>query len=77
MWKIDKGVPVPKRGHRLEKAPLLDMAVGDSFFVPKNDEDGDTFRGRMYGKAKTAGIRVTIRRVEEGGVDGHRVWRIE
>ncbi len=75
--KIDKQVPLPsgRRGNRPEVLQALKtMEVGDSFFYP---DIRDSFRGNVYWRAGYVGIKVTVKRVTEDGIDGVRVWRIE
>lgn len=72
-FEIQKGIPLPKinrgtNGGRKWKYPLLEMEVGDSFFAPDTRPS--------VGSARKHGIKVTVRRVTEDGVDGWRVWRV-
>lgn len=69
-YEIEKDVPVPSpaTGSGL-KYPFVQMAVGDSFFVP--GKTSRVFGGIAGSYAKRLGIKVTMRTMD-GGV---RVWR--
>lgn len=75
MIEIQKNVPIPSNRGRPIKYPLASMEVGDSFFV------ATTYRTALGAPAarcrKKTGFRFAIRAVEENGVKGVRVWRIE
>jgi hypothetical protein len=70
--KIDKRVPIPK-GHNAggQTAALKALKVGDSFFAPGATSNSFTMRSYMRPK------KFTIRTLEENGVKGVRVWRVE
>ena len=70
MYQIDKGVPTP--GKEI-KYPFARMDVGDSFFIPGGNSSS---RGGIYQSARNAGVKVSMRQVEESGVKGVRVWRV-
>jgi hypothetical protein len=66
-FKIEKGVPMPKRRGRLSLYPFGKMSVGDSIFLPKiRNASNLTQRFRKKGWKFSA-------RTVNGGV---RVWRI-
>ena len=68
-FKIEKGVPIPKKGREKKVWPFDEMAVGDSFFVTAD----------LHGRAQTAASwysrrdrkKFTVRKVD----GGYRVWR--
>jgi hypothetical protein len=70
MIQIDKDVPMPKEV-RYNKYPWLEMAVGDSFFIPDGTKNYPS-RVAGYATKRHAPKRFTARRVE----GGTRVWRI-
>ena len=81
MFKIDKGIPIEKaqRQHR-SKYPFHAMTQGDSFFTPIKPV---TTKQRM-GQLKSAAFQCSthhpewkfaFRQVNEGGIDGIRIWR--
>lgn len=71
MFKIDKGVPVPRKETTY---PFPRMEVGDSFFIPGGT---NASRSGVYNCAKNLGMKAKLRQTTEDGVDGVRVWRIE
>ena len=77
--KINKNVPLPKRGPRHDDDPvriaLLTLEIGDSFWVPK-EGSGKSFSSNIITRADRQDIRVTVRsEVSEDGIAGWRVWR--
>ena len=87
--RIDAGIPIPRRsGLRLGTlpVPIFRMKLGESFFYAPPTEDGTVrrldrvedarFRALVWSRAKVAGVKVTVTRTVEDGVDGYRVWRI-
>ena len=71
---IDKNVPLlPRAG----KYPWADLGVGDSFLIERETGEPAAASHRhcsgLYARAKSLGMKITIRSVE-GGI---RVWRIE
>lgn len=69
-YKIEKGIPTPKRRPYRAKYPFPHMSVGDSFFAPDNVE---CVRRAAY----AWGVRYKWKfhcSLENGGV---RVWRVE
>jgi hypothetical protein len=84
---IEKGVPIPDgrytNGGR-EKYPFRRMEIGDSFFVSDEGRmSGQWLRAKLYTYAASVrkrgvpDLRITARVVEENGVSGVRVWRVE
>lgn len=65
--KIEKGIPIPARHIH---TPLIDMVVGDSYFI---EGDVDKLRNSAYQAAKRLGIKLTSRK--EG--KGMRIWRVK
>lgn len=77
--KIDDNVPVPpsSRGGRKYDFPFADLKPGKSFFHPLPDGLAMTsFLSVVTHAAKRAKVKVTKRRVCEGGSVGVRVWRM-
>lgn len=72
-YKIDKGVPYPKKRKPTSRFPFQDMEVGDSFFLTK--DDANTVRAVASIFARRHGITLTVRNTTEQGVEGKRVWR--
>lgn len=77
-FKIEKNIPIPTvRGHDTSsKYPLLDMKIGDSFFVPtNNDKDKSTVASGISYWAKRINMRGCFtRRTVKGGL---RIWRVK
>lgn len=88
MFNIEKSIRLPERkikmrGTRKRKFPVMDMAVGDSFFAPGYVPSAQQ---RMFDTEKTItssgwrravpGSKWMIRTVVEAGVRGVRVWRV-
>jgi hypothetical protein len=56
--------------------PFKKMAAGESFFKPiRAGAHQNQTRSNIYYCAKIAGVRVTVSRVVEDGIDGYRVWK--
>lgn len=66
--KIEKGVPMPPRGYDL---PFEQMAVGDSFLLPKAVSAGYC-RQLINLAQKRLSRKFSLRRT----ADGYRCWRI-
>lgn len=69
--KIDKGIPLPRKGSCGEFSL---MHVGDSVFIP-NKKSGD-----VHGKFKhliRKGRKFSARNCEVDGVAGCRLWRVK
>lgn len=80
VFKVEKGVPAPKRHHRM-KYPFREMEVGDSFFVPLTSTSGlpSTLRSNISASARSVfgqSGRIETKTVEESGVLGFRVWLV-
>ena len=74
-YKIDKGIPLPAAvGGRKPKYPLLDMQIGDSFFVAK--PPSVMYATTSYYSKKYGG-EFTLAKWEENGVSGTRIWRVK
>lgn len=72
--QIEKNIPIPA----VTRAPygeyskvLANMEVGDSF-TAEGDNMG-TLQSRIRQSAKSLGIKITARKIEEGKL---RVWRV-
>lgn len=70
-FKIEKNIPLAKKGGAARAYPLDQMEVGDSFFVPGGKS------GNVTPSAHYRGIKIKTRTVTESGVKGLRVWRVE
>jgi hypothetical protein len=78
MYKIEKGVPIPKRPYgvaALSAYPLAKMEVGDSFFVPFAGEDPPIVRQRLNFALWGGTRKMKMRFATRGTEDGFRVWR--
>ena len=75
MFEIDKDIEIPSRcrGKRGPTYPWNELGVGDSFFAPS---DARCFTAAAH-RARFHGGKYTTRAVEENGVVGFRVWRVE
>lgn len=75
--KIDDDIPIPLAKKRTY--PLHELVkVGQSFFIPAGDNDLMKMMRSVHSKAyHLKPQKFTVRIVEEGGVRGIRVWRIE
>ena len=72
--EISSDIPIPVPGGR-RRYPWKKMKVGDSFFLPGNEQTQNTVSGagrNIFG----AGC-VSTRKTTENGVVGYRVWRIK
>jgi hypothetical protein len=76
MYKIEKSIPIPTLSTRRLRSPitatLRQLEVGDSFVVPVNKKD-KAFSGHLHGYSRRAGVRITVRRIDDNYI---RVWRI-
>lgn len=70
-FKIEKGVPLPKKLSQNARYPFAEMEVGDSFFIPNAKRLMTAGSISQYCTKKT-GKKFSSRR--EG--NGIRVWRI-
>jgi hypothetical protein len=84
-YSVENNVPVPGSTDdnnlylnqpKYQRYPVEKLEVGDSFFVPNETPHNCT---NFYYKAMKLGLKHRYRRayVEEGGVSGTRVWRVE
>lgn len=74
--KVDNMIPIPKRaGRRSTKYPWSSMEVNDSFFV--TGISATSMSSACVRRSERSGGKFTVRTVEEDGVKGVRVWRIE
>lgn len=68
-FKIEKDIPVPNiAGRGRTKYPFHELEVGDSLF-----SESISIRQAAYAFARRKGIKVTVRKTD----NGYRVWRIE
>ena len=72
-FKVEKDVPLPKLVRRV-KYPFREMEVGDSFFYEGGQKSIHTAASKFC--RDNPEYKFTTRQVEEGGVKGVRVWRI-
>lgn len=76
---IEKNIELPQEGQR-NKYPFDAMEIGDSVFVVGDPgmkvTPGRRMRSAAHVYARKRAIKFTVRRVEENGVIGARVWRI-
>lgn len=73
-FKVEKGVPL-KVARRSDTYPLSKMEIGDSFFIPAQEEiDTNSVRSTVCQWGRRNGNRVFSVRKQIGGV---RVWRIK
>lgn len=78
-YKIEDGVPMPRRGRQGKLTELSDtiaaLKVGQSFVwtTSEMDMNSRSAQARIHERASVLGIRVTSRSVE----GGYRIWRIE
>lgn len=80
-YKIEKGIKLPIKTNALYDYPFEDMAIGDSFFVPKNKAKAlyqtQAFIHSYARKWKMLNddrvdIKFTVKQVK----DGCRCWRL-
>jgi len=80
--KIDKNIPVSRKGHGQNKYPFIpwdSLEIGDSFNCSTDKEFGSAIT-RSYRYGKSAGKKFTIRRNRSANgkiIPGGRIWRIE
>lgn len=78
-YKVQKGIPMPGGKRNYARFPLEHMLIGDSFYVPKQDQDPVRLVASIhsavnsYNRTHGTFLKVATRQ-DEGGV---RVWRIE
>lgn len=69
MIKIVTGVEKPsaiRLSARTAKYPFAEMGPGASFFVPCSADDADKTRRSLISCAKTAGVKISTRFLEDG-----------
>jgi hypothetical protein len=79
MYQIDDSIPIPQMRHEGSAFPLLELSVGESFFVPGGE---DIVRTRAtltasianHYRRKKSQRRFTVQTLTENGVRGMRVW---
>jgi hypothetical protein len=73
--KIEPGVPLPGKceGRRLRSFPWLEMKVGDSFFVPREQHG---MARNAHAAGQRYGLKFATRAVTEAGKRGTRIWRL-
>jgi hypothetical protein len=69
--KIEKGIPIPSPRLLIDRYPLKDMDVGDSFLVKLEDEKN---KNGLYRACIPLNIKICIKRI---GKLGWRVWRVK
>lgn len=75
MFTIQRNIPFPTR-IRGSKYPVQKLNVGESFFVSKEEAKQATVSACCKRMANRSNFKITIRRVDEDGVEGVRVWRV-
>jgi len=78
-FTIEQDVPTPAGR---SKYPFQEMEVGDSFFVPLEDETlakrrAQSVRAQAGRFGKINGVKFSIRTLDEDGQVGVRCWRVE
>lgn len=78
LYKIEKGIEIVRKKTITNRFPFEKMDIGDSFLIPKNDQDPLKARASIYAAVKSfntfnSKTHKVSSRVEEGGL---RVWRI-
>lgn len=78
-YEVESGVEIPEREWFKErKYPFGDLEKGQSFFVPLKDlKHAQQLRGAAAHFARRHGIKFTVRKRTEEGVEGLRCWRVE
>jgi hypothetical protein len=76
---IETDVPAPAGR---SKYPFAEMDLGDSFFVPLEDETvanrrAQSVRAQAGRFGKLNGVKFSIRTLDEDGQVGVRCWRVE
>lgn len=72
--QIEKNVPLPANNREV-KFPFAEMEVNDSFFV--EGRTTKSFASITQHWRRKMNHRYATRNVEENGVKGVRVWRVE
>lgn len=73
--KIEQDVPMPSKcaGRRLRSFPWMEMKIGDSFFVAREQHG---MARNAHAAGQRYGLKFATRAVVEKGVNGTRIWRI-
>ena len=73
---VQSGIPIPPVSRtRASIYPWSTMSDGDSFFVPQKTKKQFTSTAGTAGKRY--GFKTRVAEVQENGVSGVRVWRVE
>lgn len=70
----DIPLPAPRKRRAAMRDKLAELDIHGSFFLPCSISGA---YGRMQRYLAELGIKVTCRTVDEDGVTGCRIWRIE
>lgn len=77
--KIEKGIPIPRRKELFTRAKFYcidQLKEGQSFFIPgEHFPSVSALTSTCYYYGKNAGAKFAIRKWEENGKLGARVWR--
>lgn len=77
-YRVDKGIQMERKKHNFARFPFNKMKVGDSFLVPKKDQEPISVQLSIYSAVNSYNkhhgtkLRMATRK-QDGGV---RVWRI-
>lgn len=72
--KIEKGIPQPPTKGGKKKYPFGEMAIGDSFLVPTDNNGAGSVRcAASYYGSRHPGFKFVVRMVD----GGCRCWRVE
>jgi len=74
-YKIEKNIPMPAACHGLQKYPLSEMGVGDSFQIEGGAEVVARVRYAAYYYGKHNNRKYTVRRTDPL-TKSYRCWRI-
>ena len=83
-YRVEVGIPVPRKKAISLKYPFNDMRTGDSFFVPVNEvcKDSDnpdkcsrTLSGAAWSYGERHNMKFIHRQCVEKDIRGFRVWR--
>lgn len=76
--EIERGIEIPEKPlHHRAKYPFKNMAVGDSIFVPSEEDGGKNIRAAAYSHArKNPEFKWFIAESVRNSVLGWRVWRV-
>lgn len=77
-FEIESGIPVPKRTRQgRNKYPLEKLDVGQSFFIPLDDESKPTAAKNLRSSMAVRAKKLDIKIVTIGDNTGVRVWRTQ